>query len=276
MNMLRYPAFHLLAALMFSAAATAAWAQYGDNQDSGDTAGDSNTARLQVELTQLEEQIRKLQGRIEEVSFENKQLKAELDKSNGDMQFRLGVLEKKQATAVASAAPAPNDSSQLKPVEPATQAQDSNDIPTSADATAAAAPAAAPLPKFANPREHYNYAFKLLNQAKYTEAGDAFAAFTQKYPKDALIGNAYYWLGETYYVRHDYVKSADDFRLGYESLPTGPKAADNLLKLAMSLDALNKDKESCIVLKQVVAKFGSVSSSAKSRAEQEMNRIGCN
>jgi tol-pal system protein YbgF len=129
---------------------------------------------------------------------------------------------------------------------------------------------------FASSRDHYNYAFRLMNQAKYAEAGASFAAFTKKYPHDPLVGNAFYWLGETYYVRRDYVQAADNFRQGYEAMPSGPKGADNLLKLAMSLEALKKDKEACVVLHQVATKYGNNSGSVKSRAEQEINRIGCN
>ena len=78
---------------------------------------------------------------------------------------------------------------------------------------------------------------------------------SKKHPKDPLVGNAYYWQGETYYIRRDYVNAADSFRQGFEALPTGPKAPDNLLKLAMSLNALNRDKEACVVLGQVISKY---------------------
>ena len=261
MHMLRTSFSLLLSAVMLSAT-PAAYAQ--SDYDSGEN-GESNTARLQVKISALEEQVRKLQGSIEQASFENRQLKTQMEKANTDIEFRLNALEKKQSALqppVPQETPTP-DSGKLQPVEPA---HENN----SSDATQS------PLPKFANSREHYNYAFRLLNQNKYPDAGSAFTAFTKTYPKDPLIGNAYYWLGETWYVRHDYIKAADDFRLGYEAMPGGPKAADNLLRLALSMNALKKNKEACIVLKKVVTKFGEASSNMKLRAEQEMNTIGCN
>ncbi len=258
MNIFRTSCF-LFVSVMLLATVPAVHAQSGDSE-SGET-GDANTARLQVKISALEEQIRKLQGSIEQVSFENRQLKSQIEKSNSDIEYRLGALEKKQS-APQAAEPTPSESGKLQPVEsPSTTGNNESQ---------------APLPKFANSREHYNYAFKLLNQTKYPEAGTAFTAFTKAYPKDPLIGNAYYWLGETWYVRRDYIKAADDFRLGYEAMPGGPKAADNLLKLALSMNALKKEKEACVVLKQVVVKFGNTSSNMKLRAEQEMNTIGCN
>jgi len=260
MSMLRIVT--LLFAFVLIAGSLPAHAQ-DDNSDS-----DQGAARLDVRISQLEEQMRRMEGTIEQLSFQNKQLKSQLDKANGDIQYRLQALEKQQSAAPAPAASAPPaaSSDQMQPVQPATDSDSFNDSP---------APAAA-SEQFANSRDHYNYAFRLMNQAQYAEAGNSFAAFVHKYPHDPLIGNAFYWLGETYYVRRDYLKAADNFRQGYEAMSSGPKAADNLLKLAMSLDAMKKDKEACVVLKQVVAKYPSSASSVRPRAEQEMNRIGCN
>jgi tol-pal system protein YbgF len=257
-------------------------AQYpSDSSPDSPESAQATAARLQVKIGELEDEIRKLRGSVEQLSYENQQLKAQMQKNNADVSYRLDALEKKQAVAAAPA-PAPAvqqqaentpDSGQLQPVEEPADRDSGDD--TNANAPATIAPVAS-IPKFATPRDHYNYAFKLLNQAKYPEAGAAFSAFTKQYPKDPLVGNAWYWLGETYYVQRDYVRAADDFRQGYEAMPTGPKAGDNLLKLAMSLNAVKKDKEACIILKQVVTKFGSSSSSMRLRAEQEINTIGCN
>jgi tol-pal system protein YbgF len=214
---------------------------------------------MDVRIAQLEEQMRRMEGTIEQLSYQNKQLKAQLDKAVADTQYRLQALEAKQpATPSVAAAPA-----QAAP-------------PAGATENPAEAPVATePAQHFDSSRDHYNFAFHLMNQAKYAEAGDSFADFTRQYPHDPLIGNAFYWLGETYYVRKDYLRAADNFRQGYEAMPSGPKGADNLLKLAMSLEALKKDKEACIVLKQVTLKYDGTGS-IKPRAEQEINRIGCN
>jgi tol-pal system protein YbgF len=263
------PAAFLLSALLFTSAMNPAFAQDSDEQDVG-------AARLDVKLAQLQEQMRRMEGTIEQLSYQNKQLKAELDKANTDNQYRLQALETKinaapvapAAGATPSAPVAENGSQtvdngdQMQPVQPAPQ-----------EGSADAAPASEQFP---SARDHYNYAFRLMNQAKYAEAGGSFAAFTRQYPHDPLIGNAFYWLGETYYVRRDYMQAADNFRQGYEAMPAGPKAADNLLKLAMSLEALKKDKEACIVLHQVETKYGNAPGNIGTRAEQEMNRVGCN
>jgi tol-pal system protein YbgF len=266
------------ALLMLLLATTAVTMPAQAQDESTDQPGGGNpeasAAQFQVRISQLEEQLRNEQGEIERVSFENKRLKEQLEKTSSDIQYRLTALENKQAAAapapVAPGAAVPEDTSQLKPVEPVAGSE-----PDDINGLAAEKSSAPDEPQFSSARDQYNYAFGLLNRAQYAKAGEAFASFTKRYPKDPLIGNAYYWLGETQYVRRDYVKAADNFRQGYEVMPTGPKAADNLLKLSMALGALNKNHEACVVLKQVLAKFSSSSSSVKPHAEQEMNRLGC-
>src|ERR1700722_15538055 len=61
-------------------------------QDDSDASTDADAARLQVKISQLEDQIRKLQGMVEQVSYENKQLKAQMDKSNNDIDYRIATL----------------------------------------------------------------------------------------------------------------------------------------------------------------------------------------
>jgi tol-pal system protein YbgF len=125
------------------------------------------------------------------------------------------------------------------------------------------------------PRILYNKAFQRLNQAQYVEAGKVFESFIKQFPKDPLIGNAYYWLGETYYVRGRYVEAADWFRQGFEILPDGPKANDNLLKLGISLHAQKKKSEACVILKELQKRTEKAGVGIKQKTLKEINRIGC-
>lgn len=238
--------------------------------DPSDAAG----ANILSQIAQVQEELSKLRGEIEQVQFQNRQLKEQLERNVKDIDFRLQQLERRP---VADNAP-PVDAQE--PAHPDAHANDGEEEPREDGRPKPLKPQPAhsdddSTPSFATSREHYNYAFRLLNQAKYAEAGKSFEGFVAKYPKDPLTGNAFYWLGETNYVRKDYVKAADSFRQGFEVQPSGPKAADNLLKLGMSLNSLKRTKESCVVLKQLVAKFGATSESIKQKAEQEIEQNGC-
>lgn len=254
-----------------------------------DVSNAGGSAQLEVRLGAIEEQMRTLQGKNEENEFQIKKLNDTFEKFQKDTEFRFTDM---QAHPAAAATPAPiaSDADDAVARKPITQGKTDSALPKPLTSTKPQGPTTAGdgtlhLPpadqadtgdnSFATPRDLYNYAFRLLNQTKYPEAAASFESFTKQYPKDPLVGNAYYWEGETYYIRRDFVNAADNFRQGFEALPDGPKAADNLLKLAMSLDALQRDKEACVVLQQVTTKFKKSSASITDKATQEQKRIGC-
>ncbi len=100
-------------------------------------------------------------------------------------------------------------------------------------------------------------------------------AFVQRYPNDPLAGNAQYWLGETYYVRQDYNNAATVFAEGYQKYPKGGKAADNLLKLGMSLGQLGQKADACRAFARLDRDFPSAPSNVKERAADEKKRLAC-
>jgi len=235
-------------------------------------------AQLESRLSAIEEDMRSLRGKVEEVEFQNRKLTEDLAKFQKDTEFRFSEMHPGAPAASETPAEQPlAKKSERKIIAGNVDKQSDTLMPaetTAGDGTLRKPEETAPG-QFNTPRDHYNYAFRLLNQTKYEEAAKSFSDFTKKYPKDPLIGNAYYWQGETFYIRRDYVTAADNFRQGFEALPNGPKAADNLLKLAMSLDALQRDKEACVVLGQVIGKFKKSSISIADKAESEQKRIGC-
>ncbi len=272
----------------------------GDNASAPAEAGDIGSAQTNVRISALEQEIKLLRGQLEEKDFAIRKLADENERFKKDTEFRLGELEKAaQAAAAAAAAVPPAPVAPEKPPEKTLKKKidvSVKEVPEKpAAAPAPAKPEAAPVapaapkpeekpaaeatppapPTGDTPRDHYNYAFRLLNQNQYEEASKSFADFVKKFPKDPLVGNAYYWQGETFYIRKDFTASADNFRQGFEAMPSGPKAGDNLLKLGMSLAALKKDKEACVVLSQVVAKFKTASANVAAKAEAEHKRIGC-
>lgn len=249
-----------------------------------DAATGTDAASMQVQLGNMQDEIRKLRGSLEENQFQVKQLNDKLDKLQKDTEKRLSDMSSAQPAAAAPKPGAPLINT-AAPEEHIDTSGESHEIkegdianaPEPGKTTAGSGVLEKPsgTENFDSPRDEYNYAFRMLNQTQYDDAAKYFKKFISDYPKDPLIGNAYYWLGQTYYTRHDYVKAADNFRQGFEVLPGGPKAADNLLMLSMSLSATNKDKEACVVLGQISVKFKDSEPSVVKKAQAEYNRIGC-
>jgi tol-pal system protein YbgF len=135
-------------------------------------------------------------------------------------------------------------------------------------------PSAGELPADSTSQQ-YNAAFGLLKQADYPAAEEALKTFVAQHPKDPLAGSAQYWLGETYYTRGRYAEAASAFAEGYKNYPKGTKAADDLLKLGMSLARTNQKQNACVAFAQLDHDFPNSGSSIKEHSLAEKKRLGC-
>jgi len=124
-------------------------------------------------------------------------------------------------------------------------------------------------------KEQYRYAFGLLRQYNYDKAELAFQEFVKSRPRDNLVNQARYWLGETYYVRAAYVQAAEVFLEGYRSDPKGEKAPDSMLKLGMSLVGLGKNREGCAAFRKMITDYPRMSFRLQSMVNLE-KRKSCN
>jgi tol-pal system protein YbgF len=148
-----------------------------------------------------------------------------------------------------------------------------------AEAAAARAGQQTPMPAGVlpgqTPREQYEYATNLIQRGAYDEAEVALKSFIQQHPKDALAGNAQYWLGETYYVRNDFKSAAVAFAEGYQKYPDSQKAPDNLLKLAMALGQQGQKENACVALRQLEKRYPEASANVKDRATRAKKNYSC-
>lgn len=124
-------------------------------------------------------------------------------------------------------------------------------------------------------QERYNYARGFLMRRDFAGAEQSLRAFVETYPEDELAGNAQYWLGETFYVRDDFGTAARAFAAGFQRYPNSSKAPDNLLKLGMSLAALDRTDDACITLKKLADEYPKAPANIKKRAKTERTRIKC-
>jgi len=224
-----------------------------------------------IRVQQLEEEVRRLTGKLEEEQFERRQLEKKVERILNDVQMRVGDLEtggnaNDRPIRDAEPEPAGSQPNTVKTLGTISQSSDEsaaapeNNTQDGDDDDAAAA---------------YENAFALLKKGKYDRAEQAFDRFIQRHPDHVLVGNAQYWLGETFYVRGDYERAARIFAEGYQEFPEGAKAADNLLKLGMSLAGLGNTEDACIALGQIEKDFDRNSGPVLRRARQEMDRLGC-
>jgi len=120
----------------------------------------------------------------------------------------------------------------------------------------------------------YRSAYQSLLSRQFGNAEAGFRTFLAKYPNHALAGDAYYWLGETYFAQGQYKEAAQNFLQGYRTYPSSKKAPDSLLKLGMSLAKLGQKPKACGAYAEVTRKYATAAK-VRNQALLEMKRAGC-
>lgn len=184
--------------------------------------------QLMNRMATLEEENRELRGRLEETQHELSTLSKQMDTLNADIDYRLNNPE--------SGIIHSENNAMLSPLPPSSLSSENVASQPSGDV-----------------EQDYEKARTFLEQGDYEAAERSFAAFVASHPKDKLAGSAQYWLGVTYFVRGNYEKAVTAFAKGYKNYPQSPKAADNLLKLAKSLSALDRKADACTTLDQLIS-----------------------
>lgn len=256
-------------------------------------------ARIDARLAELEQDLRVGTGRIEEMTFQLQQIGQRLEKLIADVDYRLSALEGMPGRQLSSTQPSPPNAATVPtavqkavPAAPSSgvlgtlTGEDMKALPSTPAGSAAEAVSSPPpvqeearkpesiLPQ-GGAKERYSYAFSLLRKAEYEKAEAAFAEFVKLYPDDPLSRNARYWIGETHYVRAQYVKAAEVFLAAYQADPKGVKAPDTLLKLGMSLGNLEKKAQACASFDKLLTDFPKASSIILNKVKTERQRYGC-
>jgi tol-pal system protein YbgF len=126
-----------------------------------------------------------------------------------------------------------------------------------------------------NEKIAYDKALAALKESRFEDAEAMFVAFMQQYPNSELSGNAHFWYGESFYRRGDFDKAAVIYLKGYKKFPKAQKAADSLLKLALSLGELKKNKDACLILDKLEAEYKHRPASSIKRASDAKVKYGC-
>jgi tol-pal system protein YbgF len=238
------------------------------------------TANMQSRLSQMENDLRTLTGKVEQQAYDTQQVQQKLDALEQDSRMRLDAIE----AQLRGGAQAAQQQNQMPP-QPGHPAIDPNVVIGSDQPPM---PSAIPNDAAANVTGEetgmgaasdaaglYEQGFAQIKQEDYVEAEKSFARFMKDYPTHALAPNALYWLGDTYYVRKDYDKAARAFAEAYQKYPDGPKGADNLLKLGMSLSGKGEKDSACVALAQLKKEYPKGPGPVLKRGEQEMKALGC-
>ena len=205
-------------------------------EESAQVAPIGNLEDLYNRISAQDTVVKDLTAKMEQLEFQQKQLEERLTKMNADIDVRFNMLQNEKAATSTSDKGASNK---------------------------AAAQAA------------YDNAYNIMKKGDYKAAEGAFTTFMKDYPKSDLVGNANYWLGETYYARGLYEQAVGIFADGFTKYKKNSKAADNLLKLGLTMNKLNKKTEACTAFKSLSTEFPKADKKLKDRAAAEAKKLSC-
>ena len=276
---------------------------------------------------QLEEQIRALNGRIEEMSYQLLQMQEQIRKAQEDNEYRFqeieggkggasgksGALDKPvnggtadQQTA-SNQVPADdaagadmqstaNDGTGAQPQELGSIKFDENGNPVGAEANPDLDNQSASLgndnalpgvddglpqasgtstASLDNPDDLYQAAYGHVLSGDYQVAEREFRDYLDIFPTSEKAADANFWLGEAQYSQGNFNDAAKTFLNAHQTFGKSKKAPEMLLKLGMSLAALDNRETACATLREVNKRYPEASKAVKSKVSSEQRRLSC-
>jgi len=215
----------------------------------------ANQVEVAQRLDEVQGAVRQLRGRLEELEHGNEALAKQQRDLYADLDKRLAAASGAAGAGVAAGGAASGS------------AIGETAAPGGATSPGAAPGAAAGNAPSSVEQAVYTQAFDALKAGSYSVAITGFKDFLGTYPASALADNAQYWLGEAYYVNHDYEAAAAAFRAVLKKWPDSRKAPDALLKLGYTQYALKQYSAARATLNEVMQKYPG-SESAKLAADR--------
>ena len=221
-----------------------------------------------MDIEKLQSDVKKLRGALEEQRYEfDKAQKLDqekiqsLEKKNAELEDRLkGGTGSSALTGSLPTSPSPESPSTAPPSGVSSPPQPAVQISVPA----------APQDPLAR-KGAYQKAFDTLKQGKYNDAIVEFKNFVSNYPKGELTDNAYYWLGEAYYVNRDFTSAKDAFSKVMSEFPQSNKIPDANLKIAFIEYENAQFATAKGLLDDIVKKFPDTS--AAKMAEKRLERM---
>jgi tol-pal system protein YbgF len=196
----------------------------------------ANQVELSQRLDDVEGSLRELRGRLDELEHGSESLGKQQRDLYGDLQKRLNALGVGGGAAAGAAAGTAAGAAAGGDADSAGGEEGTN-APSSTEQAV------------------YAQAFDALKAGSYSTAITGFKDFLHNYPDSSLADNAQYWLGEAYYVNHDYGAAAGAFKTVLQKWPDSRKAPDAMLKLGYTQFEQKQYPAARATLDEVTKKF---------------------
>jgi len=237
---------------------------------------------------QLEEQIRGLNGRIEELGFQLLQMQEQMRQMQQDNEFRFQELEKGGSQRgdagssisqpdIGQSAIASNSGTEQGTGAPASDLgtirfDEKGDL---IGGIIEPMDGVSDTASLSSPEDMYQAGYNHMLAGDYALAEQVFQDYVANNPDDARAPDAMFWLGEAQYSQGRYQDSAKTFLDAHKKYPRADKGADALLKLGMSLAKLDNRETACATLREVLIRYPGASASVRAKVSEEQLRASC-
>jgi tol-pal system protein YbgF len=237
---------------------------------------------------QLEEQLRAMNGRVEELNFLVLELQEMLRKQQKDNEFRFQELEAGKGAAPKQSGDATDVLPQTDPettvttapaVDPSSGAPeqnlgsltaDENGNPIGGNETQTAS-----IPAGLGDSELFGASYNLVLAGDYLAAESALKEHVSRFPKSKRASDAKYWLGESQLGQEKYADAAENFLAISRNFPKSERAPEALLKLGVSMAALKKNDIACATFAEIAKRYPNADAALKSRIDTEKAAAQC-
>lgn len=239
-------------------------------------------------IGQLEEQIRGLNGRIEELGFQLLQMQEQMRQMQQDNEFRFQELEKTGSqrgdagpsigqpdigqSAIASSSGAEQGTGAPASDLGTIEFNEKGDLiggiiePMNGGSETAS---------LSSSDDMYQVGYDHMLAGDYALAEQVFQDYVANNPDDSRTPDAMFWLGEAQYSQGRYQESAKTFLDVHKQYPRADKGADALLKLGMSLAKLDNRETACATLREVLIRYPGASAAVRAKVSEEQLSASC-
>jgi tol-pal system protein YbgF len=221
-----------------------------DNREGEEQALRQQAASLRAKMDALNEEMRNLTGRIEEIEYKlNRQTQVDAE----SVQVKEDKIDRLAKTATS------NDD-RIYRIEQYLNFEPSKQIPPTEkpakNPTATIAPAVSGQVKRELPEDEiYRMAKQAFDQGDSDAARKKFQELIQRFPKSERADNAQFWIGEIYYREKWYEKAILEYQKVIEKYPKGNKVPASLLKQGFAFFNLGDKSNSRLILEELIKKY---------------------
>jgi tol-pal system protein YbgF len=219
----------------------------GANLQNSEKSIRSQYAGLNADMEAMQDELRLLNGRVEEIQYQTNRKASDYDTSSQKSQERLDTIN----------VTLDKFDKRLTRVE-----QYLNLGGKGAAATGQATATAVPAKSDVSEAQLYADARKAYDNGDLDKARQLFQKLIKEFPKSKNVDNAQFWIGESYYREKWYERAILEYQTVIEKYPNGNKVPAAMLKQGMALQQIGEKPSARLILEELVKKYPKSSEAA--------------